>query len=513
MPKIQVIILAVLVASLGQLGAAENVAAATGGGPKSLYVGLSESTVLEDAAGVKRISVANPDLVEIVAVNRHEILLNGKTAGSTSMVLWDMTGRRSSYQLYVGNSAAKSQLVRDAIRKELPNQDITFESVEGTVVLRGVASDLTSADRAVALASTLGKVVNLLNVKVPETDPQILLKVRFANVNRTAASQLGFNAGAAGYGNTSVGGSSGTGQFGAPINPLTPSTSSLSDVLNFFLARNNLNLAATVKALENKQLLQILAEPNLLTVSGRPASFLAGGEFPFPTLQGGGSGVGQITVQFREFGIRIHFIPTVTPRGTIRLAVTPEVSSLDYSNSLTVGGITIPGLSTRRVQSEVELENGQSFVIAGLLDNRTTETLNKIPGLANIPVLGKLFESRAIQKNNSELMVLVTPELVQPIPSGAATPDVKMQSPFLKNAPMQAPVHPVRSSGKLPVSGTLPVEVIKSMFEGDGSDSNAPHPAIPAMPLLPPGVSGQPASGQQAAPSTNTVAAASKGAK
>lgn len=486
--------------------AAEGIAPS--GGPKNLYVGLSQSTVLEDVAGVKRISVANPDLIEIVAVNRHEILLNGKLAGTTSMVMWDMKGLRTTYQLYVGNSAAKADMVRDTLRKELPNQEIAFEIVDGTVVLRGLADDLVSADRAVALTSTLGKVVNLLNVKVPATDPQILLKVKFANVNRTVANQLGVNLGAAGYGNTSVGGSSSTGQFGAPPIATAPSTGSLSDVLNFFLTRNNLNLAATVKALETKQLLQILAEPNLLTVSGRPASFLAGGEFPFPTLQGGGSGVGQVTVQFREFGIRIHFVPTVTPRGTIRLAVTPEVSSLDYSNSLTVGGITIPGLSTRRVQTEVELENGQSFVIAGLLDNRTTETLNKIPGLSNIPLLGKLFESRAIQKNNSELMVLVTTELVDPLPGSAAKPDLTMASPFLKNSPTKAPEHPQKSTGQLPTTQTLPVEVIKALTEGSAGDGSGPTPQLPVMPMAAP-----PPAGQTAAPATNTVSQNRTGGK
>jgi pilus assembly protein CpaC len=139
--------------------------------------------------------------------------------------------------------------------------------------------------------------------------------------------------------------------------------------------------------LEAKQLVQILAEPNLMTMSGKTASFLAGGEFPYPTLQGGGGGVGQVTVQFREFGIRVQFLPTVTSRGTIRLVVTPEVSSLDVANGLTVQGFTVPGLDVRRVQTEVELVNGQSFVIAGLMDNRLTETINRIPGLANIPLL------------------------------------------------------------------------------------------------------------------------------
>jgi pilus assembly protein CpaC len=231
-------------------------------------------------------------------------------------------------------------------------------------------------------------------------------------------------------------------------------------------------------------------------MSGRPASFLAGGEFPFPTLQGGGAGVGQVTIQFKEFGIRLNFLPTVTARGTINLVVTPEVSSLDYANGLTVSGATIPGLATRRVQTEVELENGQSFVIAGLLDNQITETLNKIPGLASIPLLGKLFQSRALLKNNSELLVMVTPELVGPIQAGAKLPEVKMEIPFLKGtapAPPQTPGPQITGPlPPLPKRDSLPIEEIKRLSEptsGNGGPSTpAPNPGTPPMLPMPPAV-------------------------
>jgi pilus assembly protein CpaC len=191
--------------------------------------------------------------------------------------------------------------------------------------------------------------------------------------------------------------------------------------------------------LEAKNLVQVLAEPNLMTISGKTASFLAGGEFPYPTLQGGAGGVGQITVQFREFGIRVQFLPTVTSRGTIRLIVTPEVSSLDVANGLTVQGYTVPGLDIRRVQTEVELVNGQSFVIAGLMDNRLTETIDRIPGLASIPLLGKLFQSRSVNRSNSELLVLVTPEIVDPAKQGLEPPKLTFPKDFLKVPPMKVP--------------------------------------------------------------------------
>ena len=171
-------------------------------------------------------------------------------------------------------------------------------------------------------------------------------------------------------------------------------------------------MGATIKALEARRLLQILAEPNVLAINGKPASFLAGGEFPYPTLQGGGGGLGAVTIQFREFGVRINFTPVVTPRGTIRLQVTPEVSSLDFANGLVFQGFNIPALATRRVQTEIELEPGQSFVIGGLLDNRLTETLSKIPGLGH-PFVRKVVPITLLNRNNTELLVMVTPEARQ----------------------------------------------------------------------------------------------------
>jgi pilus assembly protein CpaC len=168
---------------------------------------------------------------------------------------------------------------------------------------------------------------------------------------------------------------------------------------------------------------------------------VAGGEFPFPVVQGG-SAAGAVTIQFREYGVRINFLPVVTPRGTIRLQVAPEVSSLDYANALQFQGYTIPALATRRVQTQVELESGQSFVIAGLLDNTITDSLNKIPGIGDIPLLGKLFQSRSRTRSNSELMILITPELVRPIPAGAALPEVRGPQEYLPGTAAAAPRTP-----------------------------------------------------------------------
>ena len=405
----------------------------------SLTVKAGMGSVIDSPSDIRRVAISSGEIAEAVVATPREILVNGKQPGETSLIVWLQNGSRTYYSLKVLPNDEPLQAVRNEIRDELVGQKIRVDFENGVPIVRGTATNLTIANRALALAGTLGKPVNLLKVDVPQTDPQILLKIKFADVDRSAAQNLGFNFFTNGTGNTV--GSVSTQQFSPPTpgsiktqngaQNASSSSFTLSDALNVFLFRTDLNLGATIRALESKSLLQILAEPNVLTLDRRPASFLAGGEFPFPTLQGGGAGLGAVTIQFREFGIRLNFTPFVTPRGTIRLVVNPEVSSLDYANALVVQGYTIPALSTRRISTEVELESGQSFAIAGLLDNRVTETLNNIPGVSKLPVLGKLFQSKTESKTNSELLVVVTPEIVYPIPAGKHVPDVHMPRTFL----------------------------------------------------------------------------------
>jgi pilus assembly protein CpaC len=348
--------------------------------------------------------------------------------------------------------------------------------------------DLFAFFCAAVIAGVLGKIVNLLNVRVPAADPQILLKVRFANVDRVAARELGANILSTGALNTTA--SLTTGTFSPPRIETGNGAHelSISDALNVFLFRRDINLGAVIRALASRELLEILAEPNVLAMNGRPASFVSGGEFPFPTVQGGNTSLGAVTIQFREFGVRINFLPHVTPRGTIRLQVVPEVSSLDYANGLTFQGFHIPALATRRVQTEVELASGQSFVIAGLMDNRLTDSISKIPGLGDIPLLGKIFRSQTVTRNRSELLVLVTPELVQPIPENAPTPDIPMPQPFLKGDPLPQ-ANP--KGAALPRTETVPIEsLIPAPTDGttpapaDGT-TPAPGPRPPAPGLSP----------------------------
>jgi pilus assembly protein CpaC len=271
--------------------------------------------------------------------------------------------------------------------------------------------------------------VSNVEVVTPNGLRQVGLHVIFAELDRNATDSFAVNLLSTGGGNT-VGRTS-TGQFAGPNPTQVPgNTFNLSNALNIFAFRPDLNIGATITDLQNKGVLQILAEPNLVTSEGKEARFTVGGEFPIPVAQGGAT-PGAITVQFREFGIRLSFLPVVTLNGTIRMHVAPEVSTIDLSNGILLNGFSIPALSTRKMETDVELREGQSFVIAGLLDNRVTESLSHIPGLANLPILGTFFRSHETTKSKTELVIMVTPTMAYPLPEGAAAPVPAMPEPFL----------------------------------------------------------------------------------
>ncbi len=472
-----------------------------GSAARDLFVTVGKSLIVESPVTIQRISVGDSTKAEAIAVSPREVLVNGKAPGETSLIVWQQGGNRLLFDLRVRTNTARFDLVRQEIQKELPGQDVSLTLDAGTVFLRGTVKDMVSADRAVAIASTLGKPVNLLRVVVPAMEQQILLKVKFANVDRSASQELGANIFSTGALNTI--GSTSTGQFFPPqvAGKVGDSPFTLADALNVFLFRPDLNLGTTIRALQSKRLLEILAEPNVLAINGKAASFLAGGEIPVPTLQS--SMTSAVTIQWREFGIKIDFVPAVTPRGTIRLKVSPEVSSLDYANAVTLSGFTVPAISTRRVQTEIELQDGQSFAIAGLLDNRTAELLSKVPGLGDIPLLGKIFQSRSISRNNTELLIVVTPEVVYPAPANVQIATPEMPLPFLKGAPTTVPRTPPASvTGRnqaKPAQDTIPVEQLESMKEQ--TPVNQPIPAIQYVPMM------MPQASQQSAPAVAPVAA------
>jgi len=450
------------------------------GGPGKLMVTVGKSLIIDSPMKIQRISVANGELIEAVAVNPKEVLINGKAAGETSLIVWQEGGNRLLYDLTVRLSPLKLDAVRQQLARDFPNEDINVTFENDTAFVRGTVKDVIAAERVMAITASLGKSVNLLRVEVPPVEQQILLRVRFCNVDRSASTDLGVSFASGAFNQSTA---IGTGQFTGPtVN--TAGTVSLSDMLSVLLFRKDLNLAASIKALESKNLLETLAEPNLLAINGKEASFLSGGEFPFPMVQPGLGG-NTVTISFREFGIRIKFLPRITPRGTIQLQVAPEVSSLDFGNAVIFSGTTIPAMNTRRIQTEVELDSGQSFVIAGLLDNRLTETISKIPGLASIPLLGKLFTSKSVKRNNTELMVIVTPEVVRPIPVGQPLPTINMPSPFLtKNSDVDMYQPGMDKTGPVlvkPPTDSIPIEqLIQQRKEGQ-----AAPPANPQFLIVP----------------------------
>jgi pilus assembly protein CpaC len=446
-----------------------------------LTVAVGKTVLVDCVRPARRVAVGLGDIAEASVISPTEIMVNGKAAGETSLIIWDDRGGRQFFNITVRIPASAMETGMDAVRRqlrtELPGQTLNLAAENGVIYLRGTVDDLTSSARAVQISSTAGKVVNLLNVKVPPAKPQILLKVRIASVDRNKLRNLGINLFNLGLGN-SVGGVSTT-QFSPPFvtaggtasgNGASGSlgSASITNEGNFFVYFPGLNAGATITALQTQGVAQVLAEPNLLAMDGKQASFLAGGQYPYPMVQGtSAGGAGAVTIAFKEYGVRLNFIPVLTPRNTIRLQVAPEVSTLDFSNAVTLSGFTVPAITTRKINTEVELADSQTFVLGGLLDNRETETFEKIPFIGDIPVLGKFFQSKSINRTNTELIVMVTPQLVNPIAADAAKPEIKFPVKFLppnSNVPMQNPDAKTAENTPAPAPATIPVEtLIQSM--------------------------------------------------
>ena len=382
-------------------------------GSAPLRVMVGKSLLINTTERLRRISVTDDTIAFARVITPTQILVHGRSPGEVSLLIWDELERSRSFDLRVDVDVSACA---DEEHRVFPDEQITVTPSRAAIVLSGHVSTEDVAKRAGELASAYSpKVVNVLTFG-PVGSQEVLLQVKFAEVDRTVLSQLGVNFISTGGANTI--GTTTTGQFGGfgpqtltpgtnSGTPTTPASTTLNNVLNLFLFRSDINFGATIEALETKNLLQILAEPNLIAVNGKEASFLAGGQFPFPIVQPG-AGFTAVTISFKDFGVRLQFTPVIMPNGNIHLKVAPEVSTLDFSNALTISGFTVPALSTRKAETEFELQDGQSFVIAGLMDNRVTDIYNKIPGLGDIPILGNFFRSKSLQKSNSELMVLCT---------------------------------------------------------------------------------------------------------
>lgn len=400
-------------------------------GAAPLRVMVGKSLLINTTERLKRVSVTDPGVADAIVVTPTQILVHGRSAGEVSLLIWDELERSRSFDLRVDvdvSAAAEEE------KRVFPDEQISVTPSRSAIVLSGHVTTEDIAKRAEMIAAAYSKnVVNVLTFG-PVGAQEVLVEVKFAEVDRTAVTQLGVNIFSTGAANTI--GSITTGQFGGvgghTITDTIPSpdpnsftsNTNIPNPLNLFLFRPDIHLGATIQALQQKNLLQILAAPNLIAVNGKEASFLAGGEFPFPIVQPG-QGFTAVTISFKEFGVRLRFTPVIMPNGNIHLRVVPEVSQLDFTNGLTISGFTVPALSTRRADTEFEVQDGQSFVIAGLIDNRVTNITNKIPWLGDVPILGNFFKSKGAQKSNTELMVLCTVHRISP----------STQSPPLPNYP------------------------------------------------------------------------------
>ncbi len=412
--------------------------------PETLHLLVGRSMVINAPAPIHRVSIADPTALDVVVLSPTQILVNGKAPGGVSLVLWLGSGETKTYEFSVDLDVSSLSL---RVQQAFPNDHLRLEASNGLVMLTGTASTSEEADKIYqAVSAVIPKTVNLLKL-LSEAPSQILLEVKFAEVDRGALSNFGINLFSL-PGITKTLATTSTQQFG-PIQlgqggttgSALQSSLSLSDLLNIFIYRPDINLGATIAALQQKNVLQILAEPNLLTENGKEAEFLSGGEFPVPIVQGGAVGSAPtVTILFKQFGVSLKFTPDLTADGLIHLKVRPEVSALDYTNAVNVSGFLIPAISTRRADVQVALEDGQSFAIAGLEDDRVTNINSKVPVLGSIPLLGDLFKSDSKNKTKTELLVLVTPHIINPIPRGAPAPSLPFPVPFM--APQAPPAKP-----------------------------------------------------------------------
>jgi pilus assembly protein CpaC len=412
-----------------------------------LHILVGQSVFVTTVSRLKRVYVSDPLVVDSFTSSPRQIVVTGKIPGVSSLILWDEAGNSATY--WVSSDMNVGSLQKE-IHEALPNDNIRVEGQQDRVSLSGTVWSDASAGAAVKLASLYTKnVVNSVIVRQLHGS-QVKLKVQIIEIDRSKLAQFGINLFSQGK-NTS---STTTGQFPStqtytPGSATAPATLTTTNPLNLLFYNFDVNFGFTLQDLQNKNIAQILAEPTITTLSGQKASFLAGGEFPFPVVQGSSGGLTSITIQFRPYGVKLEFTPFVNDDGTIQLKVAPEVSALDYTNAVTISGYTIPAISTRRADTQVELRDGQSFAISGLLDHRTTDILSKMPGIGDVPVLGQLFRSKNVNHSTVELMVVVTPMLIDPLTDTTSPALPKLPVPLLdptqfdkKTGKQKAPAQP-----------------------------------------------------------------------
>lgn len=381
---------------------------------------VGQSRVINFDRPVGRFSVSNPEIAEAVLVTPDQVLVNGKAFGQVNFIAWEQTGGQFLvFDVYV---RANLSLIDSQIRALFPKEDVRLSQANGSVVISGSAANAAISAQVQSVVEAAGfKTVNMLSSPVTGAT-QIQLEVRVAEVNRNKLRDYGTSfltgppGGTGGYINSGGGpstlGDTTTSSAGALIDTV------IQPALNLFLFNRQINTSAMLKLLRTEGAFRELAEPNLIAMNGQQASFLAGGEFPVPVLQMSGTGGSGITVVWKEYGIRLNFKPTIIDEDHIRLELEPEVSTIDFSNGVRFNGFVVPALRTRRAKTGVELRDGQSFALAGLLDNSESKSLSRIPIVSDIPVIGALFKSKSFEKKETELMFFVTAHMVKPV-----TPD------------------------------------------------------------------------------------------
>ncbi len=418
---------------LALMAAAPAAAQYTGGNihAGTLEIPVNKSQVVTADRPIAKALVGNAEIADIVALTENSLYVLGKGMGTTSLTLYDTRGRvLSVMDISVGPDA---EAFRGQVTRLIPGGQIDAHISGESLVLTGIATDVGMVDRAVQLARTYAgdKVVNMIALG---SSQQVMLEVKFAEVNRSVGEDIGARGFATDRG----------GDFNSVFGPgsqVVNGVFNAASIQNSFGAIGagfsalGIDFDVFLNALEEKGFAKTLAEPTLVALSGEKASFLAGGEFPIPVVQSGNGGGGeggfaQVTVEFKPFGVSLGFTPTVLGDNTINLIVEPEVSSIDPAASIQLNGISIPGLQTRRASTTLELRDGESFAIAGLLQQDFKTTVNQVPLLGNIPILGALFRSTQFQKGETELLIIVTPRLVKPIkPSQVRLPTDRVRDP------------------------------------------------------------------------------------
>jgi pilus assembly protein CpaC len=418
---------------------------------------VGRSAIVDIGTPIQRVSLTSADVADAMVTASNQLLVNGKMPGTISMFVWERNGALHQYEIVVQRDLAR---LNEQMKRLFPNEAIDAQSNGKSIVLSGYVSTKETAALAASVAGgyvdKADDVVNLLKLQEGMVSNQVLLRVRFAEVSRTAVTDLGvgFFTSALGIHNTlgrvttnqvptpgfdELKWTKSSSDFGGDVTQAS-GKNTFSDFLNVFLFSEKYDIGVVIKALQTRGLFQSLAEPNLVSESGKEASFLAGGEFPVPIAQGTGGNVA-ISVMFKEFGIRLNFTPIVSGN-RVHLKVRPEVSTLDFANGVTLQGFRIPALTTRRTETELELNDGQTFAIAGLLNNTVNSTMQKIPGIGDIPILGALFKSKAAQKDQTELVVMITPQIITRASVGVTGSLPRTPEAFLPPLPHNKTVNP-----------------------------------------------------------------------